>query len=81
MSGPTLTPRKDWLINFTLLKIKGAEDLAKALGALLEAMVRREIAPADGQILISILDAYRKGLETVDFEARLTAIEKRMLHG
>jgi len=73
--------RKDRPINFILLKIKGAEDLAKALGAILEAMAWGEITPGEGQKLTAILDAYRKGLETEDFEARLTAIERRMLHG
>jgi hypothetical protein len=55
--------------------------LAKALGAILEAVARGEITPGEGQTLTAILDTYRTGLETLDFEARLTAMGRRMLHG
>jgi len=81
VSGPALTPRKDRPINFTLPKIKGPENLAKALGAILEAVAQGEITPEEGQTLTAMLEAYRKGLETADFEARLTALERRMLPG
>ena len=81
MSGPAFTPRKDRPINFTLPKIKGPENLAKALGAILEAVAQGEITPEEGQTLTAMREAYRKGLETVDFEARLTALERRMLPG
>jgi hypothetical protein len=72
-------PRKDRPINFTLPKIKGAEDLAKALKAFLEAVTLGEITPEEGQTLTAMLKAYRNVLETVDFEVRLTALERRML--
>ena len=74
-----LPPRKDRPINFTLPKIKGAEDLAKTLGAILEAVAKGEITPAEGQILAGILEAYRKGLETADLEARVSALERKVL--
>jgi hypothetical protein len=74
-----LPPRKDRPINFTLPKIKGAEDLAQALGAILEAVANGEITPGEGQILTNILEAYRKGLETSDLEARIAALERRVL--
>ena len=76
-----LPPRKDRPINFTLPKITGAEDLAKALGAILAAVAQGEITPGEGQTLTAILDAYRKGLETTDLEARITALEKERQHG
>ena len=72
-----LPPRKDRPINFTLPKIKGAEDLAKTLGAILEAVAKGEITPAEGQILAGILEAYRKGLQISDHEDRITALENR----
>lgn len=76
-----LPPRKDRPVNFTLPRIEGAQDLVKALGAILEAVAQGEITPAEGQTLTVMLDAYRKGLETVDFEARITALEKEMARG
>jgi len=75
-----LPPRKDRPISFTLPKIKGAEDLPKVLGAILEAVAQGEITPGEGQTLTPMLDAYRKALETTDLEARLTALEKEGFH-
>jgi hypothetical protein len=72
-----LPPRRDRPINFILPKITEAEDLPQALMAILKAVSQGEITPGEGQILTGILEAYRKGLETVDFEARITALEKR----
>jgi len=40
-----LPPRKDRPISFALPKIKGAEDLPKVLGAILEAVAQGEITP------------------------------------
>ena len=34
-----------------------------------------------GQTLTALLDAYRKGLETTDLEARVTALEKESARG
>jgi len=75
-----LPPRKDRPINFILPKIKGAEDLVKALGAILEAVAQGEITPGEGQTLTAMLDGYRKGLETADHEARITALEEERAH-
>ena len=59
-----LPPRKDRPVNFTLPRIEGAQDLLKALGAILEAVAQGEITPGEGQTLTAMLDGYRKGLET-----------------
>ena len=76
-----LPPRKDRPVNFTLPRIEGAQDLVKALGAILEAVARGEITPGEGQTLTAMLDGYRKGLETADLEARITALEKERARG
>jgi Family of unknown function (DUF5681) len=76
-----LPPRKDRPINFTMPKVEGAHDLPKVLGAILEAVAKGEITPGEGQTLTTMMEAYRKGLETADFDARLTILEKRMFHG
>jgi hypothetical protein len=73
-----LPPRKDRAINFTLPKIKGAEDLPKALLAILEAVSQGEITPGEGQTLTDMLGAYRRGLETTDLESRIAALERRV---
>jgi hypothetical protein len=76
-----LPPRKDRFINFDLPPIQGAADLAQALGAILEAVAHGEITPGEGHVLTGILEAYRKGWEAVDFEARLSALEKEVARG
>src|SRR3974390_758636 len=73
-----LPPRKDRPISFSLPKIKGAEDLVQALGAILEAVAKGEITPSEGQTLAGILEAYRKGIETAEWDVRITALERRM---
>ena len=76
-----LPPRKDRPISFALPKMEGAEDLPQALGAILEAVAQGEITPGEGQTLTAMLDTYRKGLETTDLEARMTALEKERARG
>ena len=76
-----LPPRRDRPISFTMPKVEGAQDLLKVLGAILEAVAQGEITPGEGQTLTAMLDAYRKGLETMDLEARITALEKEMVRG
>jgi hypothetical protein len=76
-----LPPRKDRPINFILPDIKGAGDLLRVLQAILVAVARGEITPGEGQILTGMLDVYRKGLETADLEARVTALEKERDRG
>jgi hypothetical protein len=76
-----LPPRKDRPIIFTLPQLEGAEDLPQALKAILEAVARGEITPGEGQSLTMMLEAYRKGLETADLEARLTELEKERALG
>jgi hypothetical protein len=76
-----LPPRKDRPITFTIPQLEGAQDLPQALKAILEAVAQGEITPGEGHTLTAMLDAYRKGLETVDHEARITALEKEMDHG
>ena len=76
-----LPPRKDRPVSFTLPRIEGAQDIVKALGAVLEAVARGEITPGEGQTLTAMLDGYRKGLETADLEARVTALEKERARG
>jgi len=76
-----LPPRKDRPINFSLPRITGAAELPKALGAILEAVARGEITPGEGQALTAMVEAFRKGLETTDLEARVTALEKERARG
>jgi hypothetical protein len=76
-----LPPRKDRPLTFALPKLEGAADLPVFLKAILEAVAQGEITPGEGQTLTAMLDNYRKGLETTDLEARMTALEKEAARG
>jgi hypothetical protein len=75
-----LPPRKDRPINITLPPLKEAKDIPSALGAILAAVAEGAISPGEAQSLTGILDAYRKGLDFTNIEARLTALEERAAH-
>ena len=70
-----IPPRKDRPINLKLPQGGGCRDIPKALEAILEAVAEGEITPGEGQALAAMLEAYRKGVELADMEARLTALE------
>jgi hypothetical protein len=76
-----LPPRKERPINFALPRVENAQDLPQALAAILAAVAQGDITPGEGQTLVSMLEAYRKGLENSDLDARLTALEKQRRHG
>jgi hypothetical protein len=70
-------PRKDRPICLKLPKVAGVGDIPGALSTILEAVAGGEITPQEGQALAGMIEAYRKGVELADIEARLTALEDR----
>ena len=76
-----LPPRKERPLNFPLPPVETVQDLPKALGAILTAVAQGDITPGEGQTLAAMLEAYRKGLEATDLEARITALERKSRHG
>ena len=63
-------------LSLKLPRVKGAADLPKALRAILEAATAGEITPGEGQALTAMLESYRKGLELLELEARLSRLEE-----
>jgi hypothetical protein len=70
-------PRRDAPVTFALPPIQSAGDAAKAAGAVLEAVAEGELTPIEGAHVMGLVDAYRRTLEAIEFEARLTAVEAR----
>jgi hypothetical protein len=60
-----------------LPKIEGTADLVKASSAILEAVAKGTITPGEGQALAGLVEGHRRTVETVEMEARLTALEKQ----
>jgi hypothetical protein len=75
-----LPPRKDLPINLNLPPLQGVDDLPQAFQAIIAAVAQGEISPGEGQILSAMLQGFRKGCETMDLEARVTALEKKVAH-
>ena len=58
-------------------KVETAEDAVKAIGAIMAAVAGGQITPSEGQILGTIVDNFRKVIETHEIEKRLTALERK----
>lgn len=69
-------PRKDAPVTFGLPRMERAEDAAKAAAAVLEAVAGGELTPAEGAHVMSLVETYRRTLETTEIEARLAALEE-----
>lgn len=72
---PSPAPRH---VTLDLPKTDTAEGVRDALARIVEATAAGEIAPADAQSLVAVLETQRKAIETVDFRDRLEAIEKAL---
>jgi hypothetical protein len=68
--------RKSRPIALTLPAMQSASDEVAAVGAVADAVGAGEITPNEGQAVASILEAKRRAIETVDLEARLSALEQ-----
>jgi hypothetical protein len=68
--------RKGSPVVVPLPPIKTAADVVDALGALADAVTAGELTPEEGQAVAGVLEAKRRGIETTDLEARITALEK-----
>ena len=71
-----IPPVKERRLALELPKVETAAGITAAIGVVLEAVGAGKITPSEGQALAGLLEAQRKNLETVEMEARLTAIEQ-----
>lgn len=69
-------PPRDRLIDIDLPALETAADLPTALAAIVGAIGNGEITPIEGAALADLFDRFRAAFETVDLEARVTALEK-----
>ena len=70
-----LAPRREPEVQFDLPPIRGAGDVAGAMAAVMAAVARGGIAPAEAGELGRLLDTYIRAIEATDFERRLRWIE------
>jgi len=69
--------RKDALISFDLPAINTPADMQKASACILAAVAEGDITPGEAGSVMALITAHKGIVETVDIEARLTALEKK----
>ena len=72
--------RKDRTVSFSLPEIDGANDGAKAMAGVLQAMANGDITPSEARSVAGVIETYRKTLETAEFESRLQSLERMTNH-
>ncbi len=65
-------------VRFALPKIDGAEDCAKAQGAVLHAVANGDLLPSEAKVLADLIEGQRRAFETTDLAKRLADIEEQL---
>lgn len=68
-------PRKDTPVCFALPPMKSANDACDAAQAVLQAVSEGQLTPLEGASVMTLVESYRRTLETTELEARLAALE------
>lgn len=58
--------------------VTNAQGVTDAIAAVVSATARGEMAPEEGAAFVSLIEAQRRAIETVEHETRLRAIEERI---
>jgi hypothetical protein len=70
--------RKGRPVNVNLPPISSASDVLGAIGATIEAMSHGDITPDEASVIAGVLEVKRKAIETVELDARLSAVEEEL---
>lgn len=68
--------RKSRPVSLALPAISTAADVVTALGTVAGAMADGELTPDEAQAVSAVLEGKRRAIETVELEARITALEQ-----
>src|SRR5688572_21419661 len=63
-------------VSFELPNVATAEDVTKALGAVLKAVAAGDLSPEEGSAVANIIEQHRRSLELAEIEARLAKLEQ-----
>ena len=69
-------PRKDQPVLIDLPEMTTSKGASRVMAGILEAMAEGDITPDEARGLSSIVEVYRKTLETTELETRLQALEQ-----
>jgi hypothetical protein len=70
-----ISPRKDRPVSLELPQIKNMDDATNAMAIIANAVSDGSITPIEGQVLSSIIENYRKTIETTELEKRIGELE------
>ncbi|MFT4619298.1 MAG: hypothetical protein ACI90Y_000611 [Polaromonas sp.] len=68
-------PKRDAPVLFDLPPMQSAADAAKAAGAVLGAVAGGDLTPIEGAHIMTLVETYRRTLETSELEQRVVALE------
>src|SRR5215813_2937456 len=68
--------RKDRPVWFDVPEMKEARDAVNASAAIVAAVAAGDLTPSEAAELSKVIDSYARTLQAVEFEARLTKLEK-----
>ncbi|MEQ1945164.1 DUF5681 domain-containing protein [Mesorhizobium sp. VNQ89] len=71
-------PRKGARLQFSLPDVKSAEELPDAIAGINRQVAEGDLSPDEGALIVGLLDAQRKAIETSDLSQRVAALEQRM---
>jgi hypothetical protein len=63
-------------VYFTLPKIQEAKDAVTAIAAIADAVATGELTPSEAAELSKVVESYARALQSEEFEARLSKLEK-----
>jgi hypothetical protein len=72
--------RKGAPIRIELPQTSTMGQVGEAISAVITLVATGELTPDEGEVLVGLLEARRRAIETVEIEARLVAVEERMIH-
>lgn len=71
-----LPARKDNPVTFDLPEMTGAQDAAKAMGAIMSAVAGGELTPSEATEAAKLVGIYIEALKTADLETRIKQLEE-----
>jgi hypothetical protein len=71
--------RKDRPVWFDLPKMNEARDAVNASAAIVAAVAGGDLTPSEAAELSKVIDGYARSLQTVEFEERLSKLEKAIV--
>ena len=71
-----MPPRKDRPVCFELPKMIESKDAVSASAAIVGAVAAGELTPGEAAELSKLVDGYTRALQAVEFEERLSKLEK-----